>query len=253
MNKSMIKRLVVLVVALAVVAGMLACSAGSLISRTEPTATPTKTPKPTFTVTPTPTDTPIPTDTPTPTATPTNTPEATNTPIVYTATPTPLPSETPVPTAEPTNTPKPTKKPSKPKPTATKTKVPQPTSPPAPRYAWSARVDYSLSNCGLTRVYGHTFDRGGVALAGDVWIHLWWPGDPGVWTKSGWNDLGQFAGDEHNWGFSLDNYAKPGTWYLCVVPSDGSNQCESDPQFAVTTDGNCESGAQIVHVTFVKN
>ena len=60
------KRLVVVVVALAVVAGMLACSAGTLISRDEPTPTPTKTPKPTYTVTLTPTNTPIPTDTPVP-------------------------------------------------------------------------------------------------------------------------------------------------------------------------------------------
>lgn len=132
------KRLVIVVVALAVAAGMMACSAGSLISRNEPTATPTKTPKPTFTVTLTPTDTPIPTDTPTPTATWTPTPVATFTPVVYTATPTLTPTATLEPTSPPTNTPRP--RPTntrRPRATATPTRRP---ATPTPQFQWVGEV-----------------------------------------------------------------------------------------------------------------
>jgi hypothetical protein len=163
------KRLVVLVVALAVVAGMLACSTGSLISRDEPTPTPTKTPKPTFTVTPTPTETPIPTDTSTPTATFTPTPEATNTPIVYTATPTETPTETPVPTSPPTNTPRP--RPTntrRPQPTATRTRVPVT---PTPQFQWTGEVVWDVryqANCGGVGIAKQSIikDRSGAVING---------------------------------------------------------------------------------------
>lgn len=135
---SMTKRLVILAVTITIIAGLLACSADSLISRTEPTATPTKTPKPTFTATLTPTDTPIPTDTPLPTSTWTPTPLATNTPIVYTATPTLEPTETPA----PTNTPKPPTNTPRPRPRATNTPTPRPkpTNTPAPAYAFTGTL-----------------------------------------------------------------------------------------------------------------
>ena len=54
MNR-MKNRVVILVAAITIIAAMLACSTGTLVSRREaPTATPTKTPKPTFTATLTP-------------------------------------------------------------------------------------------------------------------------------------------------------------------------------------------------------
>jgi hypothetical protein len=133
------KRAILLAVAVAIVVGTLACSAGSLVSRREDaTATPTKTLKPTFTATLVPTKTPIPTDTPTPTYTPvpTDTPVPTNTPVVFTATPSPAPTDTPSPTntpVPPTNTPRPTARP----PTRTPTRRP-PTATPAPQFAWTA-------------------------------------------------------------------------------------------------------------------
>lgn len=254
---SMKKRLLVLVMALAVIAGMLACSAGSLVSRTEPTATPTKTPKPTYTVTSTPTNTPIPTNTPTPTATFTPTPEATNTPIVYTATPTTPPTDTPVPTATPTNTPKPTRKPSKPKPKPTNTRPPQPTNTPRPQHAWRGTVAGTFSNCALTQVMGLTLASNG-AVAGDVWIHYWTDGWSGAWTKSSWTVEEGYAGegDEKNWDGTIDIYPKAGTWYVCVVSEDGSWDCISDKMTIKTDAEPCapgSGGVQVVRIVFQQN
>lgn len=247
---SMTKRLVILAVTITIIAGLLACSADSLISRTEPTATPTKTPKPTFTATLTPTDTPVPTDTPTPTCTWTPTPLATNTPIVFTATPSPEPTETPVPTntpVPPTNTPRP-------RATSTPTPRPKPTNTPRPQFAWQGQVDFSLQNCGLTRVFGFTLDRSG-GLAGDIWVHYWTDGWDGGWALSGWTDFGagtSWTGDEGNWDGVIDNYAKDGNWHVCVVPQQGSWDCISNTVDAATS-SNCESGVQVYHITFRKN
>ncbi|MEJ2208272.1 MAG: hypothetical protein P8129_04450 [Anaerolineae bacterium] len=235
MNKNMMKRLAVLVAALAVIAAMLACSAGSLISRTEPTATPTKTPKPTFTVTSTPTNTPIPTDTSTPTATWTPTPAATNTPIVYTATPTPPPTDTPVPTAAPTNTPKPTKKPSKPKPTATKA---PPTSPPptaAPSYAFQGTITGGSVNCGTTGVKGKVKTRAGANYAG-VTVAVWTDGWEGAVSEPS-----DFGG---NWNVLLGPGTRAGTWYAAVVDT---STCQTKPGGWVHT--GCTHQSNIVTVT----
>jgi hypothetical protein len=250
--KGMKKRLVILVVTMAVVGGLLACSTGSLISRTEPTATPTKTPKPTFTATLTPTNTPIPTDTPPPTSTWTPTPLATNTPIVYTATPTSEPSNTPAPTntsRPPTNTPRP-----RPRATNTPRPTPQPTNTPRPQFAWSGQVDFALSNCGLTRVFGFTLDRNG-GLAGDIWVHYWADGWDGGWDQSEWTEFGgdtPYEGDEGNWDGVIDNYAKPGVWRVCVVPEEGSWDCISNTVDARTS-SDCENDVQVVHITFRQN
>jgi hypothetical protein len=246
------KRLVVLVVALAVVAGMLACSAGTLISRDEPTPTPTKTPKPTFTVTSTPTETPIPTDTPTPTATWTPTPEATNTPVVYTATPTDTPTETPVPTSPPTNTPRPQPTNTRrPRATATPTRRP---ATPAPQFAWNGTVTGQLRNCGLTRVFGFTLDRSG-GLAGDIWVHYWADGWDGAWAKSQWTDFGagtSWEGDEGNWDGVIYNAARDGVWHVCVTAAENSWDCISN-RVSVQTSTDCNAGYQIYHITFRKN
>jgi len=245
-------RLVILVVAMILIAGLLACSADSLISRTEPTATPTKTPKPTFTATLTPTNTPVPTDTPLPTSTWTPTPLATNTPVVYTATPTSVPTDTPVPTntpRPPTNTPRP-----RPRATSTPTPRPQPTNPPAPQFAWNGQVDFSLDNCGLTRVFGFTLDRSG-GLAGDIWVRYWADGWQGDWAKSQWTDFGagtSWKGDEGNWDGTIDTMARDGVWHTCVVPEDGSTACISNIVDAATS-SNCETGVQVVHITFRQN
>lgn len=245
-------RIVVLVI-LAMIAGVLACGPTSLLSRTEPTSTPTKTPKPTFTVTPTPTDTPIPTDTPTPTSTATPTPQPTNTPVVLTATPTPLPTDTPEPTATPTNTPKPTSKP-KPKPKPTNTPIPKPTNTPKPQFPWSGEVTNTLQNCGLTRVFGFTLANNG-ALAGDIWVHYWADGWEGDWAKSGWTDFGagtSWQGDEGNWDGTIDTRARDGVWHVCVTAEDESWDCISNIVDAATS-SNCETGIQVVHITFRKN
>lgn len=245
-------RIVILVIALLMILGLLACGTGGLLSRTEPTATPTKTQKPTFTVTPTPTNTPIPTDTPTPTNTATPTPEATNTPIVYTATPTPLPTETPVPTAPPTNTPRPT---TRPQPKATNTPRP-PTPTPKPSKPWTGQVTNAMTNCGLTRVFGFTLDRNG-GLAGDIWVHYWADGWEGDWAKSQWTDFGagtSWKGDEGNWDGTIDTRVREAVWHVCVAPEDGSWDCISNTVDAATT-YDCASAAavNVVHITFRQN
>ena len=251
MNR-MKNRVVILMAAITIVAAMLACSTGRLVSRREgPTATPTKTPKPTFTVTLTPTLTPIPTDTPQPTLTPfptdtpaptaTFTPLPTDTPIVPTDTPVPAP------TARPTSRPRP-------RPTATPKPPPKPQPTQAPQYAWTGQVSNTFQNCGLTRVFGFTLANNG-GLAGDIWVHYWADGWNGAWAKSGWSDFGSgttWKGDEGNWDGTIDSKARDGTWHVCVVPDQGSWDCASN-KVDVTTSSNCSSGAQSVQITFRKN
>ncbi len=256
--KSVRSRAAILIGSIAIIVALLACSGGSLLSRnTEPTATPTKTPKPTFTTTLTPTNTPLPTDTPPPTNTPTPV-TPTITPVVQTATFTPVPAtDTPLPTntPPPTNTPKPTPKPKpKPKPTKAPTPKPQPTTPPKPQFAWNGQVSNTMANCGLTRVFGFTLDRSG-GLAGDVWVHYWADGWEGAWAKSQWTDFGAgtpWKGDEGNWDGTIWNGPREGVWHVCVVPSEGSWDCVSNTVDA-HTDTNCTTGIQVVHITFQQN
>ena len=256
--KSVRSRAAILIGSIALIVALLACSGGSLLSRnTEPTATPTKTPKPTFTTTLTPTNTPLPTDTPPPTNTPTPV-TPTITPVVQTATFTPVPAtDTPLPTNTPvpTNTPKPTPKPKpKPKPTKAPTPKPQPTTPPKPQFAWNGQVSNTMPNCGLTRVFGFTLDRSG-GLAGDVWVHYWADGWEGAWAKSQWTDFGAgtpWKGDEGNWDGTIWNGPREGVWHVCVVSSEGSWDCVSNTVDA-RTDTNCTSGIQVVHITFQQN
>ncbi len=254
MSSSMKQRMILVVAVIAVGVVMLACAGGTLLGRkAEPTSTPTKSPKPTCTITPTPTETPIPTDTPTPTFTPTPV-TPTNTPVVYTATPTPEPpTDTPVPTdtPAPTNTPKP--KPPKPKATATPTKKPGPTNTPKPKFAWYGQIDNRLQNCGLTRVFGFTLDSAG-GLAGDIWVHYWADGWEGAWAKSLWTDFGagtSWTGDEGNWDGTIDIHPREGVWHVCVVPSQGSWDCISNIVDAATN-YDCNTGTQVVHITFRK-
>lgn len=250
--------MVILVAVITMIAGMLACGSSSLVSRrSEPTATPTKTPKPTFTVTLTPTDTPIPSDTPTPTYTPlpTHTPTPTPLPPTPTWTPppptdTPLPTDTPVP---PTNTPRPTARP-QPKPTQKPTAKPQPTTPPKPQFAWSGDVSNTMQNCGLTRLFGFVLDRNR-GLAGDIWVHYWADGWEGAWAKSQWTDFGagtSWQGDEGNWDGTIDNKPRDGVWHVCIVPEDRSWDCISNTVDAKTS-FDCNSGPQVIHITFEKN
>lgn len=248
------KRLVILVVALAVIAGMLACSAGSLISRTEPTPTPTKTPKPTFTVTSTPTETPIPTDTPTPTATWTPTPVATFTPIVYTATPTPVPTDTPLPTPTPTNTRRPPPRPTRPPPTATRPA--QPTNTPAPSFPFNGTITGGTVNCGTTGIKGKIKTRTGGNYAG-VTVAVWTDGWEGAVSNPS-----DFGG---NWDMLIGQGARAGTWYVAVVDT---GTCQTKPggwtamgctrqsnTVTVTTTSHCsgEGAVQWPEVEFRQN
>ena len=250
--KEPMKRMGILLAAIAILAVTLACSSDGLLSRTDdPTATPTKTPKPTFTATLPPTDTPIPTDTPLPTDTPTPV-TPTNTPIIMTATFTPEPTATPA----PTNTPVPPKPTAKPKPRATNTPTPkpQPTNPPKPQFAWSGTVSGTFQNCDMTRVFGFTLDRNN-GLAGDIWVHYWADGWNGAWAKSFWTDFGagtSWKGDEGNWDGSLKEYPVDGVWHVCVVPNDGSWDCISNTVDAQTS-SDCNTGIQVVHITFKLN
>jgi hypothetical protein len=237
---SMKKRIVIVVVALVAIIGLMACSAGTLISRTEPTATPTKTPKPTFTITPTPTNTPIPTDTPTPTATFTPTPEATNTPIVYTATPTvpPTATDTPMPTA--TNTPRPTQRPTR-RPTARPTQPPPPTNTPAPQFPFRGTITGGTPNCGTTGVKGKVKTAAGANMAG-VTVAVWTDGWEGAVSNP--------SGHGGNWDMLIGPGRIPGTWYAAVVKAE---TCQPKAGGGGWTAEGCEHQSNIVTVTTTAN
>ncbi len=213
---------VIIVAALTLVAAMLACSGGTLLGRkAQPTSTPTKAPRPIWTVTLTPahilmpTSTPVPTDTPPP---PTDTPLPTSTPLP--------PTDTPLPTA------------TSPPPTHT------PTS--EPPSAWTGQIDNQQQDCTQTRVFGSTLERDGTLL-GDIWVHLWTDGSEGVWARSLGTDLGT-----GNWDIVIDDaQAREGVWHVCVVPSQGSWDCISNIVDAATS-SDCNTGTQVVHITFRK-
>ena len=110
-----------------------------------------------------------------------------------------------------------------------------------------------MQNCGLTRPLGVTFYQNG--LAGDVWVHYWADGWEGAWAKSLWTDFGagtSWQGDEGNWDGMIDNKPRDGVWHVCVVPGEGSWDCISNTVDAGTS-SNCESGPQVIHITFNKN
>ncbi len=218
----------------------------------DPTATPAPTDTPLVptivstvvsTETPLPTDTSVPpTDTPVP---PTDTPPPrTDTPVPPTDT-LPPPTDTLVPptftSAPPTRTPMP----------------PTPTVPPPPQFPWRGQVVGTFANCALTRVMGLTLDRNG-GIAGDIWIHFWADGWDGAWARSTWGVNEGYPGldDSSNWDGVLATYAKDGTWYVCVVPGEGSWDCISTRVTAQTVAGPCapdSGGVQIVRIVFQQN
>ena len=220
------------------IGGLLACSTGSLLSRqSEPTATPTKTPKPTFTVTLTPTQTPIPTNTPLPTNTPTPV-TPTNTPVILTATFTPLPTDTPAPTntpLPPTNTPRPTARP-QPRPTRTPTPRPQPTNTPAPVFPFTGSITGGSVNCGTTGIKGTMKTKAGGNLAGIT---------VAVWTD-GWEGAVSNPSDSiGNWDVFINVGAVPGTWYVAVVKAE---TCQPKPGGGGWTAMGCTRESNIVTV-----
>jgi hypothetical protein len=206
------------------------------------------------------TATPVPTDTPilTQTQAATHTPSPmlpTDTPVIPTATATPVPVDTPL----PTNTPvPPTDTPAPPTDTVappTNTSVPPTaTAPPPPQFPWRGQVAGAFSNCALTRVMGLTLDRNG-GIAGGIWVRFWADGWEGAWTQSSWavNEGYDGLDDSSNWDGILATHAKPGTWYVCVVPAEGGRDCISSTVTAQTVADPCapdSGGAQIVRIVF---
>jgi hypothetical protein len=237
-------RVFIMVAAVLVAAATLACGSGSLLSRTEPTAT--LTPRPIFTLTLTPTNTPMLTNTPLPTDTGTPTPPP-QTPV-ETASPIPLPTNTPPPTAGPTD---------QSSPTATHTQAPLPSNTPEPQFAWTGEVSNTFDNCARTRVFGFVLDRNG-NLAGNVWLHLWADGWTGMWIQSSSTEFGTETprqGDEGNWDGPIDNSKiRQNTWHVCIVPEEGSWNCISNTVDAATNlDCTPGTGVQEVHITFRQN
>ncbi len=242
--KSKNKRVAILIVAVAIIAGVLACGDGGRVGQVTPT--PTKTPKPTFTATPLATDTPIPTNTPLPTDTPI---PATNTPVILTATFTPPPTDTPTP-IPPTATTKPTAKPtSKPKPTSTKTPVPVPTNTPRPAYELSALPCPTCpgqNNCGSTGIKGTVYSRTNAKLAGV---------SVAVWTGS-WGAVSNPSNANGGWDLLLDVGPKPGNWNVravdaatCAKNADGNptwpcTGFRSD-EVSVATTATCEGAGAV--------
>ena len=111
-----------------------------------------------------------------------------------------------------------------------------------------------MQNCGLTRVFGFTLDSNG-GLAGDIFVHYWADGWNGAWAKSQWTDFGagtSWKGDEGNWDGTIDNKMREGVWHVCVVPDEGGWDCVSNTVDAATS-FDCETGNQVIHITFTKN
>jgi len=216
---------------------------------------------PAATATPLPTDTPLPTQLPTDTPAP---PTATDTPVLPTDT-LPPPTDTPLPTATlapPTDTsPPPTDTPVPPTATpAPPTNTPRPptaTVPPPPQFPWRGQVSNTFSNCALTLLMGLTLDRNG-GVAGEIWVHYWADGWEGIWTQSSWSVDEGYEGldDSKNWDGVLGNYPRDGTWYVCVVPAQGSKNCISPTVTAQTAADPCapdSGGVQIVRIIFQQN
>jgi hypothetical protein len=207
--------------------------------------------RPADTATPTASSTPVPTLTEVPTDTPSPAPP-TDTAVPPTAMATPVPSDTPLPTdtpLPPTDTAVP--------PTATAVAPTRTPVPPAPQFPWRGQVVNTFPNCALTRVMGLTLDRNG-GIAGDIWVHFWADGWEGAWTRSTWTVDEGYPGldDSSNWDGVLDNYAKAGTWNVCVVPAEGSWECRSTTVTAQTVAEPCapdSGGAQIVRIVFQQN
>lgn len=251
--KSKRNRVAILVVAVAILVGLLACGGGGKVSRVTPT--PTKTPKPTFTATPLPTDTPIPTDTPLPTDTPTPV-TPTNTPIVMTATFTPSPTETPTP-IPPTATTKPTSKP-KPKPTSTKTPIPAPTNTPVPAFEFTVVHQTALDtkNCGLTRILGTVYSRTNAKMQG-VYVAVWTDGWEGTVSNP--------SASDGTWDVMLNDHPVAGNWHVRAVdPATCQNkqggggksaQCTGwrSNEAVVSTSADCQTGFQAIVVDIKQN
>lgn len=240
--KSKNKRLAILIVAVAIIAGVLACGDGGRVGQVTPT--PTKTPKPTFTATPLPTDTPIPTNTPLPTDTPI---PATNTPVILTATFTPPPTDTPTP-IPPTATTKPTAKP-----TSKPADVDQDAGPGADEHAQAGvrarrcpAPHARQNNCGSTGIKGTVYSRTNAKLAGV---------SVAVWTGS-WGAVSNPSNANGGWDLLLDVGPKPGNWNVravdaatCAKNADGNptwpcTGFRSD-EVSVATTATCEGAGAV--------
>jgi hypothetical protein len=247
--KSKKYRVAILIVAVAIIAGPLACGSGGSVGRVTPT--PTKTPKPTFTATPLPTDTPIPTDTPLPTDTPTPV-TPTNTPIVMTATFTPAPTDTATP-IPPTATKKPT---SKPKPTATKTSIPKPTNTPVPAFEYKAihQSAYDSKNCGSSGLKGTVYSSSNAPVPG---ISI------AVWTDGWQGTVSNPSGSTGTWDVLLNNKPVAGNWHARAVDPNTCQKVNGAPtasctgwrsdEIVVTTYADCNTNVQWIVVDFKHN
>ncbi len=195
----------------------------------QPSATPTSS-VPTATPSQAPTVAPPPTRTPPP---PTNPPPpATNTPNVP-----PTPTETPTVTGTP------------------------PTATPAPSATFSGGdnggipfgplTPVYLPNCRLTQVKGTIRDARTNATLNGVTVRVWWDGAPDneVYSLPSGTDPTKGGGE---WDVVLDNYPKPGRWYVQVV--DRATGAPLSQRVTVETDGiNCETtGRQVVIQDFFR-
>ena len=260
---------------LAVVAMMLlACSTSTFISRREePTATPAKTLRPTFTSTPppgmasSPASTPVPGDAvsvpgdavlePGETASTSSAPvSSTHTPVSPVSTGSPPATNVPAPpiTGVPGGTtPEPTASPAgQPSPTATQNL--QPSATPGPLSSWTGQVSSKAQDCGLTRLLGLTRDRNG-ELAGGIWVHYWADGGDSKWSRSYPMSIGagpSLGESEANWDGLISPYPIEGFWHVCVVDASQSSNCLSNT-IDVEISSDCNSGDQVIHITFLEN
>jgi hypothetical protein len=62
-------------------------------------------------------------------------------------------------------------------------------------------------------------------------------------------------GDEKNWDGTIATYARPGTWYACVVAEEGSWDCISNKMTMVSVHEPCEpgTGVQVLRIVFQQN
>jgi hypothetical protein len=151
-----------------------------------------------------------------------------------------------LPTASPTR--RPTRRP---------TNTPKPSETPLPKKPWRGKITGTAPNCDYTQLEGLALNSAGGVL-GNVSIHYWTDGWEGAWALSapGESPSGIGGAIARNWdGFIMDR-PRGGTWYVCVVPEQGSWDCISDQLTVTTTSSPCapgSAGVQIVRIEFQQN
>jgi len=152
--------------------------------------------------------------------------------------PTAVPVQTPVATPAPPYQPTPAPT-SPPAPTA------QPTPPPPANYSWHYEMKGWFSNCGVTYVFGHVYNRSG-GLQNGISVKTWNEWGNAVISGSG-SDSSRGDG---GWVRLVNGKQNPQTWFAAIVDGSGN---QASPTFTIKFEADCNSGAQVVELDFREN